>query len=300
MFGNVRFGAPASGSSVVSTPPDVSDGASATVRAEAEGSAGSSQVYGLAEAIASGGILQVYVGTSSSVAGPEYDSEISSLSIGNVQASARASYTESLLFENVGPIGTRFHVEGFWKLRGTTGSGGSSGTPLINTVEAAGAGVAYVTVSGDHIEPSSLNDAILASDSTSTRNGELLGSHQHQDPDNLINMAFEGVAGSRVSFTVSLFALAQSNSSSTDVYNHAGASAFGIADFSHTMAWGGITSVTDDSNGEPIIGWSVTSDSGFDYSKPAVETPEPSSLVLVGLGGMSLAVIARNRARRMH
>ena len=94
-------------------------------------------------------------------------------------------------------------------------------------------------------------------------------------------------AGTPIPLGVSLFAFAQSTASSYDTVSQAGAIATTYADFSHTMAWGGITSVTDE-NGEPILGWSVSSDTGFDYSQAAV--PEPSTFVLLGFTGASLAV----------
>jgi hypothetical protein len=37
--------------------------------------------------------------------------------------------------------------------------------------------------------------------------------------------------------------------------------------FSQTLAWGGISSVTDADTGQPITGWTITSQSGFDYSQ---------------------------------
>jgi hypothetical protein len=57
-------------------------------------------------------------------------------------------------------------------------------------------------------------------------------------------------------------------------------SGFFEANFGETLFWGGISSVTDDS-GAPIANWSIASDSGFDYSKPFVEVPEPSVFLLV-------------------
>ena len=54
------------------------------------------------------------------------------------------------------------------------------------------------------------------------------------------------------------------------------------AHFGHTLRWGGITSVVDSATGQPIESWAVTSDTGFDYSKPFV--PEPASAVLLLLG----------------
>ena len=40
-----------------------------------------------------------------------------------------------------------------------------------------------------------------------------------------------------------------------------------VGDFGDTLTWGGITSVAG-LDGEPITDWTVTSASGFDYSKP--------------------------------
>ena len=66
------------------------------------------------------------------------------------------------------------------------------------------------------------------------------------------------------------------------------------ADFANTLAWGGITSVTD-SHGVPIAGWTVTSASGFDYSKPAT-VPEPSTFVLLAIALPSLLLARRHTA----
>lgn len=60
-----------------------------------------------------------------------------------------------------------------------------------------------------------------------------------------------------------------------DHTNFVGGSAFAISDLSHTLRWGGITSVVDADTGEPITDWTLTSESGFDWTHAAV--PEPSS-----------------------
>jgi hypothetical protein len=57
---------------------------------------------------------------------------------------------------------------------------------------------------------------------------------------------------------------------------HAGAN----ATFDHTMTWGGITSVIDKDTGQSISDWTLDSASGFDYSKPFVEVPEPATFLL--------------------
>ena len=55
------------------------------------------------------------------------------------------------------------------------------------------------------------------------------------------------------------------------------------ANFADTLLWGGIESVRDATTGAPIDDWTITSDSGFDYSKPA-NIPEPSTAALLVIG----------------
>ncbi|WP_374590808.1 PEP-CTERM sorting domain-containing protein [Aquabacterium sp.] len=70
------------------------------------------------------------------------------------------------------------------------------------------------------------------------------------------------------------------------------------ADYSHTLAWGGVTAT--DWFGNPVALTSVTSNSGFDYSAaysaPAVPEPETWTLMLAGLGLLG-AVAARSNHR---
>jgi hypothetical protein len=67
--------------------------------------------------------------------------------------------------------------------------------------------------------------------------------------------------------------------------------------FSHTMAWGGITSVIDKNTGQPVTDWTLDSASGFDYSQPFVEAPEPSS-ILLALCAVSGVTFRRAKLRR--
>jgi len=62
------------------------------------------------------------------------------------------------------------------------------------------------------------------------------------------------------------------------------ASAYFNADYSNTMAWNGITSVTNYATRMPIVDWTLSSASGFDYSQPYSEVPEPSLLSLLSIG----------------
>ena len=66
-------------------------------------------------------------------------------------------------------------------------------------------------------------------------------------------------------------------------------SAGATAVFSHTMTWGGITSVIDKDTGQPITDWTLDSASGFDYSKPFSEIPEPASICLLSLAALGFS-----------
>jgi hypothetical protein len=73
-----------------------------------------------------------------------------------------------------------------------------------------------------------------------------------------------------------------------DHWNFAEGTAYAIGDASHTLRWGGITSVVDADTGLPVTEWTLTSESGFDWTRPAV-VPEPAvpALALVALGGLA-------------
>jgi hypothetical protein len=75
------------------------------------------------------------------------------------------------------------------------------------------------------------------------------------------------------------------------------ASASFDAYFSRTLKWGGISSIMRYDTMETITGWSVSSASGFDYSRPAV--PEPSGLLLAATAALLLARRRRKRSQSL-
>ncbi|MGD9634116.1 MAG: hypothetical protein AB7G28_06875 [Pirellulales bacterium] len=88
-----------------------------------------------------------------------------------------------------------------------------------------------------------------------------------------------------VNWTMSLHATA--NVLNRDNLFYDDGTAIALNDVSHTLRWGGITSVIDLSTGEPITDWTLTSDSGFDWTKPApIPEPGTSTMSLIVLGAL--------------
>ncbi len=75
-------------------------------------------------------------------------------------------------------------------------------------------------------------------------------------------------------------------------------SSFFSAQFSDTLSWGGITDVIDPDTGLPITDWTVSSQSGFDYSQPAPDdVPEPVQTSVLMLAATALLARCRTCAR---
>jgi hypothetical protein len=75
------------------------------------------------------------------------------------------------------------------------------------------------------------------------------------------------------------------------------ASAFSLADFLSTFAWGGIHSIQD-SHGADVTGFSAFNGFGVDYARSFSAVPEPPSIAIVGLGGLMLLAVGMGRGRR--
>jgi hypothetical protein len=105
--------------------------------------------------------------------------------------------------------------------------------------------------------------------------------------------------GQEVPFSVSIsVGAALGDGSGLEPGDSVGGSAFAL--FSDTLRWGGISSVIDGNTGNMISNWTVTSQSGFDYSQPApvaAPVPWPATLTLTAIGALlGLFVHCRSRA----
>jgi hypothetical protein len=108
----------------------------------------------------------------------------------------------------------------------------------------------------------------------------------------LLDMVFKNGVGSPFNFEVN------AQGESTVTYNDyalvhpEGGYANTSLSFGHTFTWGGIDDVSDADTGEEITDWTLTSDSGFDWTHAA---PEPSSLVYAVVSAAILLPLLRKR-----
>ena len=75
-----------------------------------------------------------------------------------------------------------------------------------------------------------------------------------------------------------------------DALTHFPGKASLVGQFSHSLAWGPVTTVTDATTGEVIHDWTITSKSGFGYGTPVPEPDLPMLLV----SGLLLLSISRH------
>jgi hypothetical protein len=107
-------------------------------------------------------------------------------------------------------------------------------------------------------------------------------------PGGAIPLAIPMPNGEFVGFNYTMFVTGQMR-----ISNQAGfvAPGFGTTDcffaanFGQSLRWGGVSGVIDTETGQPVTDWTITSESGFDYSQPV---PEPATLAIAALGGLLL------------
>jgi hypothetical protein len=112
----------------------------------------------------------------------------------------------------------------------------------------------------------------------------------------MVNVFRNGV-GADLGYQMILSGRARSDADAFSSFQGQAGSAIIVANVSGSLHWGGIEKVTDEF-GNLIDDWTITSESGFDYSKP-FGVPEPSSMLLLATALCArLALSWRRRSTR--
>ena len=199
------------------------------------------------------------------------------------------------------PLGSTVEVYGHLNLHGDLDPT-VNGIVKIETVQhydyIDGSAIDQVQVSGNGIEvsqganPFELGNATGYASETLSSGAAGAQTEINELPPPVIYYHQRYVVGVPTTFFVQLTVDAQASMQNYDSTNKNGGSVFSIGGYDDTLSWGGIDIVTD-ANGNPITGWSITSASGFDYTRPA---PEPATLILLAITLPGL-FLARSRYR---
>ncbi len=196
--------------------------------------------------------------------------------------SALAGMYDNVYFTTLsGPTGSFVTVQAHWDITGAIGTFATNPNPFQTTTEATAILTAWGSAFGDaHAYQST---QLLVADSGTTINSIQNEDYLHPAPLTIpVTLTIE--VGLPYFLEANLTASVTTDVGTSGTLT---ASSSGIVGYGHTLAWGGIDSVTD-ADGNLITDWSITSGSGFDYSKP-YSVPEPSTFVLLGLGALTLA-----------
>lgn len=199
----------------------------------------------------------------------------------NVVASFNDNITPS---SKKSPTGTAMLVHAHLKLDGEMfGSARANGGPNSSVPSPSGFGYGALEVEGTGITEPPLpslfthNPSIpwLAYDEVDDPSlGEQL--HQSSPPSVPITILLANQIEASLDYTITISG--QAGAEGGWLKGDSGTAGF-TAMFGHTLTWGGIDSVTNADTGEPITDFTVTSASGFDYSKAFPEVPEPSGFI---------------------
>ena len=243
----------------------------------------SSPDMGFAEATASVGVGTANFNTFASTSNIAGDAE-------EAYATAYVYYYDTFTV-NTGNPGASYTINASWLLDGTTNETATTKTTV--NPEFGYQGVQYSALSRLRAQGTGVNQNATTIGQTvigqvEEVTGNFGGTADISSPPMPTSIPLTFTVQSGVPFDFTLFLTLSSQvsvgSETTDGGDVAG-SASSSADYSHTLDWGGISSVVD-ANGNPVTNYSVTSASGFNYAN-AYPTPEPSTWVMV-LGGLTL------------
>ena len=253
----------------------------------------SSPDMGFAEATASVGVGTANFNTFASTSNIAGDAE-------EAYATAYVYYYDTFTV-NTGNPGASYTINASWLLDGTTNETATTKTTV--NPEFGYQGVEYEALSRLTAQGTSVNQNATSIGQTvigqvEEVTGNFGGTADISSPPMPTSIPLTFTVQSGVPFDFTLFLTLSSQvsvgSETTDGGDVAG-SASSSADYSHTLDWGGISSVVD-ANGDPITDWTVTSASGFDYALPYA-VPEPSTWGIM-IGGLALLAFFRFRTRR--
>ena len=212
-------------------------------------------------------------------------------------ANADTSISDRWSLATAGPVATA-QVQGYFKISSSLNADaiGVPGTLGNDRDRVQSEAIARLSISGTGIPPGPY--AYLG------KGNDLWAYREHREGYNAsvtdINLPLTvteipvvvNVTGGSALVGWSMNVAAVAGVSNTDVTNYTEGAALASVDASHTFSWGGITNVIDLSTGEPIADWTLTSDSGFDWTHAAV-IPEPTTSALALLAFVGLVVYRR-------
>jgi len=198
----------------------------------------------------------------------------------SADAQVDVQYSDELLFTFEPSVTDQVRISGFLNLRGNLNFGVTQDGPTISSfasvgVDISGTGLTRAIAGGNSLGLPSLNQTI----------GDV----------HLFSFDVSQGAPKPITFRLLATGAAQITGANFVVTPGASAAAGFNAAFANSLDWGGITNVVNARTGEAIANWTVTSRSGFDYSKVFPPVPEPSSLVLVSI--VALGWMLRRRRR---
>ena len=115
--------------------------------------------------------------------------------------------------------------------------------------------------------------------------GDYRGITIHQTPIPVIAVTLNLLEGQPAFMSFSMEVVAAANAKNSPYFAAGSTSVTFNGDFTHTLSWGGITSVTDANTGQAVPGWSVESASGANYANAI---PEPAGLMFFALAAGGL------------
>ena len=203
------------------------------------------------------------------------------------------SWSDNMFFDpKQVPVGTPLKVDASLRLNGVY-SGFTVGSVVPNSHFASWFVGVQLTGSG-LLDPT---NGALGTSLDSSQSGAIGGlSFLGGFPDLVIPISFTVIGGQKAPFGETLKLNGDARAETKFVAPETVTAAFS-ASFKDTLSWGGISRVTDLNTGLPVLDYTVTSDSGFDYSQ-AAPVPEPGSGTLLAVGIGVLAIRRRLPHRR--